>query len=372
MSDSKKVYLLKETAEFNFVNEVDEKGSPKTSKYGNMLVKGVLQRADTINQNGRIYPKDILYKEVENYKKLVSERRALGECVDELTEILTYDGWKFIKDISEKENVYTLNLLSEEIQLQQIERKVQMDFDGEMFRFTNNKKIDMQLTPNHKMVLWDENNKPCTLFAKELYKQMQARNNKFINFHVKTGRTINENKCKQNHSFVSSFNVKKLKYNGKVYCVTVPNGTWLMRRNGKISWTGNCDHAEEAVVNLKNVSHVITDIWWDGDVVHGQVEILEAMDQGRQLKALFQNGIKVGISSRAIGSVRTINGVNYVQDDLQLVCWDFVSEPSTPGAFMFSEARELSRKELEKIYQAQNKTDRLNRIVNDILGIKKL
>lgn len=169
--------------------------------------------------------------------------------------------------------------------------------------------------------------------------------------------------------YVSSETVK---YNDKVYCVTVQNGTWLMRRNGKTAWTGNCDHAEEPVVNLKHTSHVITDVWWEGDVVMGQIEILEGMDQGRQVKTLFENGIKVGISSRAIGSVKTINGIHYVQDDLQLICWDFVSEPSTPGAFMFQEARLLSREELRKIQDSCTKTDRLNRIANEILGIKKI
>src|SRR5690349_4392046 len=77
MSDDK--FLLKESCEFNFINEVDERGEPKRSKWGNMLVKGVLQRAGTLNQNGRVYPKDILEREIENYKKLIVERRATGE-----------------------------------------------------------------------------------------------------------------------------------------------------------------------------------------------------------------------------------------------------------------------------------------------------
>lgn len=212
MTDDKKLYLLREFAEFQYDKEVDDDGKPKKSPYGNMMVKGILQRANTLNQNGRIYPKDILQREIDNYVKLVKERRATGEL----------------------------------------------------------------------------------------------------------------------------------------------------------------DHADEPVVNLKNVSHVITDVWWEGDVVWGRVEILEDMDQGRQLKTLFNNGIKVGISSRAVGSVRQQKDASIVQDDLQLICWDFVSEPSTPGAFMMREAKELTAEQRKEVNGFLKKSDKLDRIANEILGIKKL
>lgn len=206
MTDEKKTYLLREFAEFDYKQEVeDDSGKPKKSPYGNMMVKGVLQRANTLNQNGRIYPRNVLEREIENYLKLVKERRATGEL----------------------------------------------------------------------------------------------------------------------------------------------------------------DHSDQMVVNLKNVSHVITDMWWEGDAVVGRVEILENMDQGRQLKSLFENGIKVGISSRAIGSLRQQQDALLVQDDLQFICWDFVSEPSTPGAFMMKEAREINPQEFLKL---QRNSDKVDRIVNEILG----
>jgi len=208
MTDNKKCFLLKEFAEFEYRRETEEDGNPKKSKWGNMMVKGILQRADTINQNGRIYPKSVLQKEMENYSKLISERRALGEL----------------------------------------------------------------------------------------------------------------------------------------------------------------DHADQPVVNLKHVSHVITDVWWEGNAVWGRVEVLEGMDEGRQLKVLFENDIKVGISSRGLGSLVEQKDALIVQDDLQLVCWDFVSEPSTPGAFMMKEAREITPEELRKY---STKTDKIDRIANEILGIKE-
>jgi len=212
MSDDKKIYLLREFAEFDYSKEIDDEGKPKKSQYGNMLVKGILQRANTLNQNGRVYPRPILEREVDAYMKLVKERRATGEL----------------------------------------------------------------------------------------------------------------------------------------------------------------DHADEPVVNLKNVSHVITDVWWEGDVVWGRVEILEDMDQGRQLKTLFNNGIKVGISSRAVGSVKQTQNSAVVQDDLQLICWDFVSEPSTPGAFMMREARELTSDQRKEVSQFLKKSDKIDRIANELLGIRKL
>jgi len=195
--------FLKEFTEFEYEVIKEEKVNGST----NLIVKGVIQRADTLNQNGRIYPKDILFKELENYKKFVSERRAVGEL----------------------------------------------------------------------------------------------------------------------------------------------------------------DHADDPVVNLKNVSHLITDIWTDGSVVYGKIEILPT-PMGNIARSLIESNVKVGISSRALGSVRSRGDADVVQDDLHLICWDLVSEPSTPGAFMMREAKEVDPRILDKIF---SKTDRINRIANDILGIKK-
>jgi len=196
--------LLKEFKEFNYeiIKEDAVDGRP-----GKLFVKGVIQRADTLNQNGRIYPKDILFKEVENYRKVVHERRAMGEL----------------------------------------------------------------------------------------------------------------------------------------------------------------DHADDPVVNLKNVSHLITDIWADDEVVYGKIEILPT-PMGNIARNLIESNVKIGISSRALGSVRSRGDADIVQDDLHLICWDLVSEPSTPGAYMMREAKEVDPRILNKIF---SKSDRLDRIANDILGIKK-
>jgi hypothetical protein len=98
--------------------------------------------------------------------------------------------------------------------------------------------------------------------------------------------------------------------------------------------TGELDHPETSVINLKNVCHNITDLWWEGQDLYGRFEILPT-PSGNILKELFLNGINVGVSSRALGSTSPLGeGLVQVEDDLELICWDFVSTPSTYGAFV--------------------------------------
>ena len=96
---------------------------------------------------------------------------------------------------------------------------------------------------------------------------------------------------------------------------------------------GELDHPESSIINLKNVSHNISELWWDGDNVMGKIELLPT-PSGNILKALIESGITVGVSSRGMGSLQEKAGVLEVQDDFELLCWDFVSTPSNPGSFM--------------------------------------
>tara|TARA_Y100000034_G_C6903583_1_gene418667 strand:+ start:3580 stop:4188 length:609 start_codon:yes stop_codon:yes gene_type:complete len=123
---------------------------------------------------------------------------------------------------------------------------------------------------------------------------------------------------------------------------------------------GELDHPDDQVINLKNASHLVTDIWWDGDDVMGKVQVLDT-PSGKVLKELVKAGVKLGISSRGMGSVKESNGETLVEDDFQLICFDFVSEPSTTGAFMMSEAKNI------KINNIFTKSDKINRALNDIL-----
>ena len=122
---------------------------------------------------------------------------------------------------------------------------------------------------------------------------------------------------------------------------------------------GELDHPEDSVVNLKNASHMVTNVWWDGKNVMGKVKVLDT-PSGNILKSLVNNGVMLGISSRGLGSVHEDNNGNtIVEDDFQLICFDFVSEPSTTGAYM-----SLSENKQREIF---TKADRINRLLNDIV-----
>jgi hypothetical protein len=98
--------------------------------------------------------------------------------------------------------------------------------------------------------------------------------------------------------------------------------------------TGELDHPESTIINLKNVSHIIREIRWEGDKLIGKIEILPTTS-GNILKALIENNVIVGVSSRGMGSLKEMNeGTLEVQDDFELLCWDFVSTPSNPGSYM--------------------------------------
>jgi len=126
---------------------------------------------------------------------------------------------------------------------------------------------------------------------------------------------------------------------------------------------GELDHPESSVINLKNVSHNITRLYWEGKDLYGDVEILPT-PSGNILKELFKNNITVGISSRAMGSVTPIGeGLVQVEDDLDLICWDFVSTPSTYGAYM----KPVSGLRESKDYTIQTKSSRIHELISDII-----
>ena len=125
---------------------------------------------------------------------------------------------------------------------------------------------------------------------------------------------------------------------------------------------GELDHPDSSVINLKNVSHNIKKCWWDGDNVMGLIEILPT-PSGNILKALIESGITVGVSSRGMGSLEQKGNVMEVQDDFELLCWDFVSTPSTQGAFM----KPTGLNENFNPNLNQSKYSKVNSIISDII-----
>ena len=147
--------------------------------------------------------------------------------------------------------------------------------------------------------------------------------------------------------------------NGRIYPRPIleremKNYTKLVREGRAI---GELDHPDSSVVELKNASHLITEVWWDGDDVMGKLKILDT-PAGKIAKDLVKGGVQLGISSRGLGSTRQQGQTTMVEDDFQLLCFDLVSEPSTTGAYLVAESQVKSN---------LTKADRINRALNDIL-----
>jgi hypothetical protein len=155
-----------------------------------------------------------------------------------------------------------------------------------------------------------------------------------------------------------------LNQNGRIYPRAilereVINYQKFIRENRAL---GECDHPDTSVVELKNASHIMREARMDNDTVYGVVELLDT-PSGKILQSLIESGVTLGISSRGVGSTRQQGGNLIVQEDFQLICFDIVSEPSTPGAFMMNESRLIKPGDLKATF---NKSDRINRIFNDI------
>ena len=154
--------------------------------------------------------------------------------------------------------------------------------------------------------------------------------------------------------------------NGRVYphnvlVKEIKNYQKLVKENRAL---GELDHPEDSVINLRNASHMVTEVWWNGKEVMGKAKVLDT-PSGKILRSLVESGVTLGISSRGMGSVTESNGQTMVEEDFQLICFDFVSEPSTPGAFMMKEAQEYNN-------QVFTKADRINRLLNEVLDDEQL
>ena len=155
-----------------------------------------------------------------------------------------------------------------------------------------------------------------------------------------------------------------LNQNGRIYPLNIltreiQNYQKFIRENRAL---GECDHPAASVVELKNASHIVRSARMENGTVYGTVELLNT-PSGKILQSLVESGVTLGISSRGVGSTRKQGEHDVVQDDFQLICFDFVSEPSTPGAFMMREGK-IVEADLRRVF---NRSDRVNRIFNDIL-----
>jgi len=139
--------------------------------------------------------------------------------------------------------------------------------------------------------------------------------------------------------------------NGRIYPETL-----LKRENEKYqslikkgSALNELNHPSSSLIDLDRVSHSILETWWDGKILMGKIKLFTSpgwrkmgivSTKGDQAAMLLMNGATLGISSRGVGSLKSVRGQNIVQDDFELVCFDLVSSPSTPGAYIFSDPSE--------------------------------
>jgi len=127
---------------------------------------------------------------------------------------------------------------------------------------------------------------------------------------------------------------------------------------------GELDHPDATIINLSNVSHLITEIWWEGNDLMGELLLLNT-PSGKIAQELVLAGIPLGISSRGMGSVQQMGEAVEVQDDFDLLCWDLVSVPSTPNAFMRRAGNSLKE---GKIYNnGYNKYQKVHTLITEII-----
>ena len=109
---------------------------------------------------------------------------------------------------------------------------------------------------------------------------------------------------------------------------------------------GEADHPESSIVAISRISHNVTDLWWEGNVLMGKLEIIMSPGfvnkgiiscEGDRIANYLRKGYKIGVSSRGVGSLSKENGKNIVQDDFEIICWDIVTSPSTPGSWIYDD-----------------------------------
>lgn len=162
--------------------------------------------------------------------------------------------------------------------------------------------------------------------------------------------------------------------NGRIYPEVL-----LKRENEKYqqiikkgSALNELNHPSSSLIDLDRVSHTITETWWDGKTLMGKIKILTSPGwrkmgvvscKGDQAAMLIMNGVTLGISSRGVGSLKQIKGQNIVQDDFELVCFDLVSSPSTPGAYVFQDIADKDKYN-ENIEERPVVEDKMKRLMN--------
>lgn len=303
------------------------------------IVNAVFQKYGVKNANGRIYPEEVLKREVAKYQQAIEERRAYGECYTPDAMVLTSKGWVSLIDIKEGDDVLTLNTETNTIEIRPVLRKIERNHCGELIRIKSDV-IDDLVTPLHEYPIYNETD----VFV-GFYSAQQIFN----------ADVPNQNQCYipslNNKIFIGDSNIVTSEeyYDGTVMCIEVPNHTWYVMQNGKCHWTKNCNHPDSTAIDVGRICLNIIELHWEGRTLVGKMEIpiTEAFRRtgaitclADQVAHFLLSGLKLGVSSRGIGNVEQKYGSTIVTE-YELICWDLVSQPSTPGAWIGSNLDEL-------------------------------
>lgn len=145
----------------------------------------------------------------------------------------------------------------------------------------------------------------------------------------------------------------------------------LIKKGGSLN---ELNHPTSSLIDLDRVSHSILETWWDGKMLMGKIKLFTSpgwkkmgivSTKGDQAAMLLMNGATLGISSRGVGSLKNIKGQNIVQEDFELVCFDLVSSPSTPGAYIFSDLKDRDQYQ-ESVEHKSVETDRMKNLMSKL------
>jgi len=164
--------------------------------------------------------------------------------------------------------------------------------------------------------------------------------------------------------------------NGRIYPETllkreVEKYQSIIKKGGALN---ELNHPTSSLIDLDRVSHSILETWWDGKILMGKIKIYLTpgwkkmgivSTKGDQAAYLLMNGATLGISSRGVGSLKNVKGQNIVQEDYEIVCFDLVSSPSTPGAYIFSDLKDREQYQ-ESIQEKPNDMDKMKNLMNKL------
>lgn len=351
-------YLLEHDAGYvspkdnsQFIREMKENIQKKSFNFNTPKLIGVMQKYGVENKNGRIYPEEILRREVEEYMKLVKMGASAGEtdhpeCYCGDAQILTTNGWKHFKNISENEEIYTLSS-DGNIEHQKITKKIAQEYDGKAIKLKG-LNIDCTVTPNHRFLIVNRAGEYDYITAQQILDGDYPNMSKcYIPTNIKTPFLTPKDNIEPIFLNTNNIEISEVDYTGYIYCVQVPNSNFYVKQNEKVHWSGN-----SAVISINNVSMRITNLWWEGrtlmgeiylPITKGYIEYGKISHPADKIAHDIIHGFQYGVSSRGVGSVEPVNGKNIVQEDFELICWDFVTTPSTKGSWVSQDKKELQQ-----------------------------